>query len=231
MDSPSGTTDRTSGWLRLSTVWHAEHSPQPRLSGRSHCSAAANARAATDRPDPGGPVNSQACVIAPVGTSLPDTIARAAAAAFRRTATACLGRRGRPRPSRWILVSTLVRASRPVPDHELAGSALGGSPRRGVTLRRESNDRGRRLASNPSTVARISDASSLCRPHPIKQEIASRRGFRQSAKRCPNPFVELQRLAFKLRRCNGGHRSTRRVLGPARVPRRREYRAGRSSPA
>ena len=88
MDSPSGTTDRTSGWLRLSTVWHAEHSPQPRLSGRSHCRAAASARAATDRPDPGGPVNSQACVIAPVGTSSPEAIARAAAAAFRRTATA-----------------------------------------------------------------------------------------------------------------------------------------------
>ena len=29
-----------------------------------HCKAAANARAATERPDPGGPVNSQACVMA-----------------------------------------------------------------------------------------------------------------------------------------------------------------------
>ena len=38
------------------------HSPQP---PDGHSSAAANARAATDRPDPGGPVNSQACVIAP----------------------------------------------------------------------------------------------------------------------------------------------------------------------
>ena len=38
------------------------HSLQP---PSSHSSAAAKARAATDRPDPGGPVNSQAWVIAP----------------------------------------------------------------------------------------------------------------------------------------------------------------------
>ena len=43
------------------TVWQAAHSPQP---WRGHCSAAANARAATERPEPGGPVNSQAWVIA-----------------------------------------------------------------------------------------------------------------------------------------------------------------------
>ena len=46
-------------------VRHSMHSPHP---ADGHCSAAAKARAATDLPEPGGPVNSQACVIA-VGSS------------------------------------------------------------------------------------------------------------------------------------------------------------------
>ena len=37
--------------------------PPSARSGLTHCSAAAKARAAVDRPEPGGPVNSQACVI------------------------------------------------------------------------------------------------------------------------------------------------------------------------
>ena len=41
---------------------HDGHSPHPPY---GHSSADAKARAATDRPEPGGPVNSQACVIAP----------------------------------------------------------------------------------------------------------------------------------------------------------------------
>ena len=40
------------------------HRPHPISSGFSHINAAANANAAFDRPDPGGPVNSHACVIA-----------------------------------------------------------------------------------------------------------------------------------------------------------------------
>ena len=36
---------------------------------------AANVRAATERPDPGGPVNSHACVIAPGATATPDATA------------------------------------------------------------------------------------------------------------------------------------------------------------
>ena len=50
----------TSGWLPASAVWQAWHWPQPPC---SHCSAAANASAALERPEPGGPVNSQAWVI------------------------------------------------------------------------------------------------------------------------------------------------------------------------
>ena len=64
------------------TWWQDGHRPQPPY-GQS--SAAANARAATDRPEPGGPVNSQAWVI-PVARS-PRSTAAAAAAAWRSSAT------------------------------------------------------------------------------------------------------------------------------------------------
>ncbi|TWG85140.1 adenylate cyclase [Cellulosimicrobium cellulans J34] len=51
----------TSGCVPARVVRHAAHRPQPPC---SHCSAAANARAALERPEPGGPVSSHACVIA-----------------------------------------------------------------------------------------------------------------------------------------------------------------------
>ena len=66
IDSPSGTTAWTSGWLRRQHGVAGRALAAAGLAVRSHCSAAANARAATDRPEPAGPVNSQACVIAPV---------------------------------------------------------------------------------------------------------------------------------------------------------------------
>ena len=65
MVRPSGVTVRTSAWVAASTVRQCEHWPHPPY---SHCRAAAKALAATDRPEPGGPVNSQACVIAAAGT-------------------------------------------------------------------------------------------------------------------------------------------------------------------
>ena len=49
--------------------------PQPWL---SHSSADAKDRAATDRPDPGGPVNSHACVMPPARRSPPVAAATAA---------------------------------------------------------------------------------------------------------------------------------------------------------
>ena len=61
--SPSGTTTVTSGWVPPSAVWQAWQCPQP---ASGHCSAAASARAAIERPEPGGPVNSHAWLIAPV---------------------------------------------------------------------------------------------------------------------------------------------------------------------
>ena len=65
MERPSGTTSRMSVCVPVIAVWHDGHSPHPRTPATvGHCRAAANARAATDRPEPGGPVNSHACVIA-----------------------------------------------------------------------------------------------------------------------------------------------------------------------
>jgi hypothetical protein len=77
----------TSAWVRERTVWQPAHSPQPTPS-RSHCSAAANARAATERPEPGGPVNSQACVIELAAAGSPATTRCAAAADSCKVATA-----------------------------------------------------------------------------------------------------------------------------------------------
>ena len=57
MDSISVRTSVTSGCAPDSEVRHSVQVPQP---PRGHCSAAAKARAALDRPDPGGPVISQA---------------------------------------------------------------------------------------------------------------------------------------------------------------------------
>ena len=70
MDSPSGTTRRTSAWVPAIVVVQARHCPHPGSPSEVHCSAAAKHSAATDRPDPGGPVMSHACVIVPSPASL-----------------------------------------------------------------------------------------------------------------------------------------------------------------
>ncbi|GFG54587.1 hypothetical protein MAGR_60280 [Mycolicibacterium agri] len=51
---------RTSAWVPAIVVVHARHSPHPGTPSDVHCSAAAKHSAATERPDPGGPVISQA---------------------------------------------------------------------------------------------------------------------------------------------------------------------------
>ena len=61
----------TSGWEPAMTSRQGLHCPQPGT-GPVHCRAAAKARAAFERPDPGGPVTSQAWLIAsPAGQSVP----------------------------------------------------------------------------------------------------------------------------------------------------------------
>ena len=64
IDSPSGMTRRTSPWVPAIVVVQDRHSPQPGTPSDVHCRAAAKHSAATERPEPGGPVISQACVIA-----------------------------------------------------------------------------------------------------------------------------------------------------------------------
>ena len=62
----------TSGWEPAMTSRQGLHCPQPGT-GPVHCRAAAKARAAFERPDPGGPVTSQAWVMAsPAGDVAPE---------------------------------------------------------------------------------------------------------------------------------------------------------------
>src|SRR3954447_254596 len=82
IESPSVATTLTSAWLPSSAVRHSRHCPQP---PSGHCKAAANARAAVERPEPGGPVNSQAWVMPIPGS--PRRVPAASVAAARRTAT------------------------------------------------------------------------------------------------------------------------------------------------
>ena len=70
-------TSVTSAWPPDSAVRHSWHCPHP---PRGHCSAAAKARAALDRPDPGGPVSSHAWVIPPACRPVAATCASAASA-------------------------------------------------------------------------------------------------------------------------------------------------------
>jgi adenylate cyclase len=67
IDKPSGMMRRTSAWVPAIVVVQARHCPQPGSPSAVHCRAAAKHSAATDRPDPGGPVINQACVIDPTG--------------------------------------------------------------------------------------------------------------------------------------------------------------------
>src|SRR5215217_5741995 len=78
--SPSVRSAVTSACVPCSTVRQLWQVPQPG-SACSHSSAAAKARAATERPEPGGPVNSHACII-------PGPWPRAEATAALSTSTA-----------------------------------------------------------------------------------------------------------------------------------------------
>ena len=69
IDSPSGVMRRTSAWVPAIVVVQARQCPQPGTPSDVHCRAAAKQTAATERPDPGGPVISQECVIAPTLTT------------------------------------------------------------------------------------------------------------------------------------------------------------------
>ena len=70
IDRPSGMIRRTSACVPAIVVVQARHSPHPGTPSEVHCSAAAKHSAAIDRPDPGGPVISHACVMVPVARPL-----------------------------------------------------------------------------------------------------------------------------------------------------------------
>jgi adenylate cyclase len=87
IDRPSGTTTCTSACVPAIDVRQPGHVPHP--VPVSHSSAAANARAATERPEPGGPVNSHACGTADAEPlNVPATIDAATSADADSTATA-----------------------------------------------------------------------------------------------------------------------------------------------
>jgi len=111
----SVTTRVTSACDPANAVRHARHVPQPR---RSHSRAAAKARAALERPDPGGPVTSQACVI-PVAVR--PCSASAAASTLTRS---CAVRTSWPTKSAQTLIGhRLGRAARLVTTTAPPGSA------------------------------------------------------------------------------------------------------------
>ena len=71
IDRPSVATTLTSAWLPSSAVRHSRQWPHP---PSGHWRAAANARAAVERPEPGGPVKSHACVIADSSLTARDSV-------------------------------------------------------------------------------------------------------------------------------------------------------------
>ncbi len=97
IDNWSVATTSTSAWVPTRVVWQPSQNPQPGIppsarSGLTHCRAAAKARAAVARPEPGGPVNSQACVIFDADRALvspPDETAVTKASASRAAADNC----------------------------------------------------------------------------------------------------------------------------------------------
>lgn len=85
----------TSAWVPIRLVWQPSQNPQPgdpprARSGLTHWRAAAKARAAVERPEPGGPVKSQACVIFDASaTGVWSTTAVTWASASRAAASSC----------------------------------------------------------------------------------------------------------------------------------------------
>ncbi len=93
ISAPMATTVLTSAWVPTSAVWHPSQKPQPGTpprarSGLTHCRAAAKARAVWATPEPGGPVNSQACVMLVDCGSGPSAAAAVTKASASRAAAA-----------------------------------------------------------------------------------------------------------------------------------------------
>ena len=158
IDSPSGTITCTSACVPASTVRHSWQVPSP---PSGHCSAAAKARAATDRPEPGGPVNSQAWVIAAgsataarssaIDGRLPDDAAAQTPSATWRSRVQLRGRAGLG-----------VRVVRACDRCGRAPSCGRGGPRRRLGLRRAAAAAGRRAARRPGPGSPRRSSSGVC---------------------------------------------------------------------
>ena len=202
---------------------------------RSHCSAAANARAATDRPEPAGPVNSHACVIAAGSADgcWPATIAAAAAACrsvvsvARRTAPARPDSRRRRTPLRHDR-----RASRTVVRPRSIGAPA--APRRSAVGTRTCRNRRwpgrvRRPGARPRRCAigtarstasvsagRLGPSRACTRSHRegdhvdrvgrVDHQVAVRIGGGEVEERAPDPLVERERLGLEPVRPGHGRR-------------------------
>lgn len=129
MESRSVRMTWTSACVPIRLVWQPSQKPQPGAppsarSGLVHWSAAAKARAAVDRPEPGGPVNSQACVIfEPWSSGLPSDTEVTSASASRAAAASCSCTRSCP-----------TRSSHTVMGHRPSGGVVHG-PRTAVRRR------------------------------------------------------------------------------------------------
>ena len=109
---PSVVTFIRSPWVSASAVVQPWHRPQPATVGSVHSSACANASAATDRPEPGGPVKSHECVIAPFGSAAARAAGSSPAAAIARAARAAAVNVARTPPASVTRSKTLPSSMR-----------------------------------------------------------------------------------------------------------------------
>ena len=189
-------------------------------SSRSHCSAAASARAATERPEPAGPVNSQACVIDPGATGRScDQVGRGPGGRLQHRDRLVLPDQGVP-PAHWLAAACgRVRRGleRPV---DAGGVAAAGC--RGVSS----------VSTAPSTAAAISSTgggrrargSARARPRrasgtprgpargtPATRARACRRHLRPRARASPSAAGRSSSTVRSGRRSSVAQRDTRRT--------------------
>ena len=157
-----------------------------------HWSAAANARAATDRPEPGGPVNSQACVIA-------------AGIVDRRRAV-------RRRRAAWPTTCAQTPSSTAAVTGAAAGSSRSGrADGAGCPARRDAVHGGAAVGGRDRLrdLLQRQAGEQLGHPHPdrrgdlvgglpgVDDEVAVGVGLGERAERLPHPLVEVQRLRLE----------------------------------
>src|SRR5690606_24095685 len=213
---PTAATVVTSAWVPTRAVWQPSQKPQPgdpprARSGLTHCSAAAKARAAWLRPAPGGPVNSQACVIFDAsGRGSSAAAAVTIASASRAAASSCALTRSCPTRSSHTVIDPAASRSHPAAPHIRSALSI-------VGARTDSADHGDlRNTAGPGAVPGAAPASAPRRPAPGRQ-------LGEGAKECrsappapaPAPFVVLVVLVGAQEFVRQGRKVVQRgLLGP-----------------